>query len=457
MEQSSLAAAGDGARGSGAVAYPDLVQLNTNRTLLDSLGRELLERTFAEHLGILQTAVTVFEANGDYATGLRPMGWCAAMDDLSRPPVDAAEARGAIDTGEWSCRSSCRRPALEAMARRVPVDWDCPAGLCIHAVPILGGGTVVGSISIGLGGPPTEPRALAALANDLGTTVEQLQQRASAAKPSSPDANAIACASVDALARLLGEMVSRRTDERERDRARGMSIGMLAHDLRNSISAIMAGTAVLGKLADQQAPGAQITARVQRSARSMSRMLEDLLDFARASRGEGIHLDLERVDLGVLCADAIDEVRLANPARAIGFDVAGDTVLECDAERLRRLLQNLLLNAIRHGQGSSVDATVVGSPDGVQIRVHNDGKPIPADALPTLFEAFAQVNGSGTQDAPEGLGLGLHIAREIVRAHGGSIEVTSTEANGTIFTVNLPRHAVPSTRVEPDSSHDKQS
>lgn len=403
-----------------ALPYPDLVSLNTKRTVLDGVGADVLDGTVSGYLSVLETAMTVFEANGDYATGARPHGWCRLVDEVSRPPGDANDAMEAIASGRWSCRAACRRPALEAMEGGAPADFRCPFGLLVHAAPIFAGSEVVGSISVACGKAPTGG--------------EQ------------PPNVALARQAVDAAARLFGEMIARRRDEAERERAREIFTAMVAHDLRSPLSAIRTGADILLSKTWVLPPDELATRtaqRICRSAERMSRMVEDLLDLARVRVGGGVPLRRERHSLAVLVAELIEEVRFIHPAHEVRFQRDGDTTIECDADRIREVIENLLLNAIRYGDRSPVDVSVSGSPDAVVLRVRNAGPLIPAELLPTIFDAFA----SGEERRPSerfparsgGLGLGLFIVHEFVRAHGGRVDVESAEGTGTRFTVSLPQ------------------
>jgi signal transduction histidine kinase len=126
------------------------------------------------------------------------------------------------------------------------------------------------------------------------------------------------------------------------------------------------------------------------------------------------------------------------PGRRLTMDSVGDTSAVVDAARVAQVLSNLVGNALAHGSpGEDVRVTLDGSGPDLVLAVRNQGATIPATLLPVLFEAFQR--GTGASSHPRGLGLGLYITREIVRAHAGTIEVESTDDHGTIFTVRLPR------------------
>ncbi|HLL23440.1 MAG TPA: sensor histidine kinase, partial [Kofleriaceae bacterium] len=140
----------------------------------------------------------------------------------------------------------------------------------------------------------------------------------------------------------------------------------------------------------------------------------------------------------------VDELQLTAPTRTIRFDHTGYEDGHWDADRIAQVLSNLVGNALQHGPPSSpitVDSRV--DQDRAMFAVTNEGPPIPPAELATLFEPFRR--GTNARDSGGSLGLGLYIAREVVAAHGGRIEVASVQGQGTCFTVHLPRFAVPTT------------
>jgi signal transduction histidine kinase len=170
----------------------------------------------------------------------------------------------------------------------------------------------------------------------------------------------------------------------------------------------------------------------------MMAMIDQLLDLTRARAGGGIHIDPTETDLGDLCSHAIDELELTYPGWTIERQATGDLSGSWDKDRLLQVISNVVCNAGQHGRpGGTVLVTLDGlRSDAVTLTVHNDGS-IPDSILPTLFDPFR-----GTRHRREqsrGLGLGLFIVKEIATAHGGSVDVTSSEREGTTFTIRLPR------------------
>jgi signal transduction histidine kinase len=167
-------------------------------------------------------------------------------------------------------------------------------------------------------------------------------------------------------------------------------------------------------------------------------MIDDLLDFARTRLGDTLPISVSLHDAGRLCRDACDEVDASYPQASIDMCLEGDLVGNWDGGRLSQLLTNLLVNAIQHGRGA-IRLFVRGNQDSVIVSVSNGGKPIAKSAAAHIFDPLTR-----TQSSPErrgtaaGIGLGLHIGKCIVLAHGGSIGVESDDTT-TIFTVTLPR------------------
>jgi signal transduction histidine kinase len=139
----------------------------------------------------------------------------------------------------------------------------------------------------------------------------------------------------------------------------------------------------------------------------------------------------------------VGEVKAAHPDCVIELQTHGDLSGEWDADRLRQVVANLVVNATQHSGntcGAVVTASVDG-PDSVTVTVHNAGPPIPPKVLPTIFEPLVRdaSRESEARRRPGSIGLGLYIARAIVTAHGGTIDVTSSAVAGTTFKLRVPR------------------
>jgi signal transduction histidine kinase len=173
----------------------------------------------------------------------------------------------------------------------------------------------------------------------------------------------------------------------------------------------------------------------------MNRMVSDLLDLTRTRLGAGIPVTPKPMDLTPVCQQVISEVGAIHPDCQLQFESKGDLHGEWDSDRLTQVISNLVANALQYGCADG-PVSVVAQAHGAEVvlRVHNEGPPISESALKTIFEPMVRQPTQNGGKNTTGLGLGLHIAREIVTAHGGTIGVTSPKKEGTTFTVQIPRH-----------------
>ncbi|WNG22419.1 PAS domain-containing protein [Cystobacter fuscus] len=232
-------------------------------------------------------------------------------------------------------------------------------------------------------------------------------------------------------------------EERMRQTAefRERFLGIVSHDLRNPLNAILLSASALLKL-DAMPPGhTQKVRRIVTSAERMGRMIGELLDFTRGRLGGGIPIQPRAANLRHLCQQVLEELESSHPGRRLRLRAEGDFQGVWDADRLVQLLGNLGKNALDYSPpGTPVDFVLHAEEDAVRVEVHNEGPPIPARLLPEIFEPFRRAV-SGETSPSSGLGLGLFIVQRIAQAHGGSVEVRSTEDAGTTFTLRLPRRA----------------
>jgi PAS domain S-box-containing protein len=221
-------------------------------------------------------------------------------------------------------------------------------------------------------------------------------------------------------------------------------LGIVSHDLRNPLNAILLSVNALMRSDSVVQQHIKTVRRIATSAERMGRMISDLLDFTRGRLGGGIPISPRPTNLRSICQQAMEELEVGNPQRELRLRTKGDFQGEWDPDRLAQLLGNLGKNALDYSpEDSPVDFVLRAEGNRVCVEVHNGGPPIPAEQLPRIFEPFRRATDVGLPTS--GLGLGLFIVEQIAHAHGGRIEVRSTEAEGTTFSVWLPR-SVPAPR-----------
>ncbi|QZP35030.1 sensor histidine kinase [Pseudomonas sp. DR48] len=223
--------------------------------------------------------------------------------------------------------------------------------------------------------------------------------------------------------------------------SRDLFLAILGHDLRAPLQAISMSTELLLRKAPLEGDALTCAINIKRGARHMAVMVSDLLELVRSRLGKSLPIEPKPMDLADAAHAAIAEACAGNPECDPIIRVVGDTRGVWDAGRLDQLLQNLIGNALQHGLNKrDVTVTVTGEPDSVRLTVHNFGVPIPDDAIPTLFDPLVRSASEDLGQPTTSLGLGLFIVKEVVDAHGGTIDVSSNQTDGTLFTVVLPRN-----------------
>ncbi|MFL5312411.1 MAG: ATP-binding protein [Myxococcales bacterium] len=235
---------------------------------------------------------------------------------------------------------------------------------------------------------------------------------------------------------ILRDVTERKRSEElllERDRTRELFVAVLGHDLKNPLQGIQSGAKLL-QLRGLDPAQAKVVERILSSSRRMVRMVEEILDLTRARLGGGMELSLDAVDLAQLGREVVSELEVAQAAPRVAIECEGDLVAELDADRVARLLSNVIGNALQHREGP-VSVRLRGEPAQIVVEVTNGGAPIPPDILASIFDPFR----SGARRGGDHLGLGLFISRAIAEAHGGTLSVESSEQTGTRFRATLPR------------------
>ena len=223
-------------------------------------------------------------------------------------------------------------------------------------------------------------------------------------------------------------------DERRTAELREQFIAVLGHDLRNPLASLDAGTRLLAR---DPAPdkAAKVLGLMQNSVARMAALIDNVLDLARGRLGGGLTLQRAPVQLGPVLRQVIEELRASHPKQPVEAVIELDAEIDCDRGRIAQLLSNLLGNALTHGAADQPVLVHAATREGVfELSVSNAGEEIPAAAIERLFQPFAR---GAVRPDQAGLGLGLYIASEIARAHGGSLSVASSPMQ-TRFTFLMP-------------------
>jgi PAS domain S-box-containing protein len=237
----------------------------------------------------------------------------------------------------------------------------------------------------------------------------------------------------------IGALVREVTAEREADEFQRNVLGIVGHDLRTPLSAIANGAHLLVRADDLPPERIRLAGRILANAARMERIISMLLDYARVRGGHGLPLHRRPCDLASIVDAVADECEAAHPGRQIHRSGSGDPTGRWDPDRIAQVLSNLVSNAVDYSPADTrVDVAWRDEGAQVALEIANEGRPIPPDVLPRLFEPFrrAERHRAGGKD---GLGLGLFIASAIVAAHGGTIDARSEDGERTVFTVRLPR------------------
>lgn len=252
----------------------------------------------------------------------------------------------------------------------------------------------------------------------------------------------VVVADVSRTKQLERELRARADELAERDRRKDEFLSMLGYELRNPLAPLLGAVELLARQGDDGAVAAEVRPVIERQARHMARLVDDLLDVARITRG-AISLRPEPLDVRGALERALESVGplVRERAHQVRLDAPTSPCLVlADPVRLEQVLVNLLTNAARYmPPGGLIEVTAEARPDEVALVVRDHGPGIPSDLLPRIFEAFTQ----GPRDLHRhegGLGLGLTVVRRLVELHGGRVDVRNVAPRaGSEFVVTLPR------------------
>lgn len=226
--------------------------------------------------------------------------------------------------------------------------------------------------------------------------------------------------------------------------SQNLFLAILGHDVRSPLGAVSMGAQVL--LQDKNLPAKvlKVAVGIFNSSKRMDDIVRDLLDFSTSHLGGGIPIDPFTVDLAEVCRNVVEEAQTFHPDRKIELSCKGELTGAWDGARLAQAFSNLISNAVQHGkQDGVIYVTIDGSEADILFEVQNEADVIPTAKLRTLFDpvkSFAiRPPSERSLSRVQNLGLGLYVVKEIIKAHEGKIQVSSTQETGAKFSVQLPR------------------
>lgn len=244
----------------------------------------------------------------------------------------------------------------------------------------------------------------------------------------------------EAIDQSLAESVARY--EQMVKRTQNMFLAILGHDLRNPLGTITTATSFLMQAVDIPAKYVLVATKMFNGAQRMARLINDLIDFTRTHLGPGIPVKVKQANLSRVCRDVVDESRTFHPERLIELVMPPRLEAMFDESRIAQVLSNLIGNAIQYGEpDTQVLVTLCSEGTNSVITVNNHGQTIAPNEMAAIFDPFVRIAGNPEQGVTErtSLGIGLFIARQIAQAHGGDLQVVSSDREGTTFTLKLPQ------------------
>jgi signal transduction histidine kinase len=432
--------------------YGDLAELNTEGTILRTVGKDLLVNVSGDALHLIGTSGAVCERNGEYASCLVASDWCRFLDQTSRDRCGTTDNRAALTSGKWHCRVSGREASILAMETGKPVDMPCKGGINLYAAPIKVDGETVGSIAIGYGDPPKDQPRLMEVAERYGVQVETLSEL-SANMPSRPQfIVAVAKARLRSEANLLGEIIKRKgveealadltknlearvTKRTQQLRALATELNLaeqqererLAVELHDHLQHLL----VLGKLRIGQGKRYAPPVPVLTDAlKQVDQVLSDALRYTRTLVAELSPAVLR--DHGLLAALKWLSEYMQKRSVTVTVSMPEEldlTLPEDQAVLLFQSVRELLINTSKYAGTGAATVTVECCDDQLRIQVRDEGAGF--DVAATTVAAVPSIDGLSFK-------FGLLSILERMQALGGSFDIQSAPGQGVTATLTLP-------------------
>jgi signal transduction histidine kinase len=429
--------------------YGNLTELNSERTILRAVGKDLLVNVASDALHLIGTSGSVCERNGDYASSLVASDWCRYLDEASRVRCGTNDNSAALASGDWHCRESCRDASFRAMETGKPVDMPCKGGINLYAAPIQVDGETVGSITIGYGDPPKDHERLLEVAERYGVSLEKLREL-SANMPSRPQfIVSVAKARLRSEAILLGEIIKRkRTEEALADLTKHLEerIGERTQQLRALATELnlaeqqerkrlavelhdhLQHLLVLGKIRIGQGKRHVQSPAMTEIMRQVDDVLSDALRYTRTLVAELSPAVLRDHGLSAALKWLGEYMQKLSMRVTVNVSEEREVVLpEDQAVLLFQSVRELLINASKYaGTGEATVAVEYGGGQ-LRIQVRDQGVGFDVNAA-----AAAAPAGAGSSK------FGLFSIRERMAALEGSFDIQSAPGEGVLATLTLP-------------------
>lgn len=246
----------------------------------------------------------------------------------------------------------------------------------------------------------------------------------------------------ESIDQILMEALTRH--HKDEERATNLFLGTLVHDMRSPLGAISNSVELMKMIGGLDDTQKKMIDQIDRSGKTVVKLVSDLIDTARAQLGQGMPITPALMNIGDVARHAAKEAEISAQRGTVSVETQGNLDGEWDNARIGQVFSNLIGNALQHGSGEAVKVTAKGEAEGVALSVHNVGKPIPMGEIASVFEPLKRgQDEEQKQTESSSMGLGLFITREIIVAHGGKIDVASSQEEGTTFSAWLPRRPGP--------------
>jgi len=440
--------------------YGDLSQLNTNRLILDAVGKNVLKDIANDFLKLLETSSAIYEKNGDYALGLFSSGWCRFLDQASRELCDTNDNREAMECGKWLCHDSCWKEASQpAMESGQPVDIECKGGIHLYALPIIAGNEVIGAINFGYGDPPQDKDKLSELAEIYKVPLNKLINRAKEYESRPPYIIETAKDRLQVSANLIGEIVSRKNTEQEIlklnneleqrviERTAQLEASnkeleafsySVSHDLRSPLRHINGYVDLLNKNFREELPekAQYYLATITDSATQMGTLIDELLQFSRTGRQE---LRKAKLEMNELVKEVVERLKKDTEKREINWKVEELPQVFGDYSLLKQVCINLLDNAVKFSRNEKPAEISIGYKEEEKnfiFYICDNGVGFNMKYVHKLFGVFQRLH---FVSEFEGTGIGLANVQRIIHKHNGKVWAEAEPGKGATFFFSLPK------------------